>query len=56
MHESSFKLLEQSTASTEAKKRVLEKLDHAEEELKKTQQNTVSLSDPESRWMLNKKR
>lgn len=55
MHESSFKLLEQSTASPEAKNRVLEKLDHAEEELEKTQQNTVSLSDPESRWMLNKK-
>lgn len=35
--------------------RVLKKLDHAEKELEKTPQKTVSLTDPESRWMKNKK-
>ena len=34
---------------------VLKKLEHAENELKKTKQKTVSLTDPESRWMMNKK-
>jgi transposase len=34
---------------------VLKKLEHAENELKKTKQKTISLTDPECRWMMNKK-
>lgn len=52
---SSFRLLEQAVSSPEQKDKVLEQLNKAEEELKNTQQSTVSLSDPESRWMKNKK-
>jgi len=53
--ESSIKLLEQACDGKKEKERVLEKLARAEEELKKTPQETVSLIDPESRWMKNKK-
>jgi len=52
---SSIKLVEQAITCPEQKEQVLEKLDHAEAELKKTSQETVSLTDPESRWMKNKK-
>ena len=55
LRRSSFRLAEQACSSTQQKKEVLEKLDLAEKELKKTPQKTVSLSDPESRWMKNKK-
>lgn len=55
LHKSSVKLLEQACSSSQAKDRVLKKLDHAERELEKTPQKTVSLTDPESRWMKNKK-
>lgn len=55
LRRSSFKLVEQAIAGPKEKKQVLEKLDHAEGELKKTPQETVSLTDPESRWMKNKK-
>lgn len=55
MRRSSFKLLEQSISSQKQKDQVLKKLDKVEEELKKTLQKTVSLTDPESRWMENKK-
>lgn len=55
LRKTSFKLLEQAMDSKEGKNRVLAKLDLAEQELEKTKQKTVSLSDPESRWMLNKK-
>lgn len=41
--------------SLEATNRVLEKLDHCERELEKTPQQIVSLTDPESRWIKNKK-
>jgi hypothetical protein len=34
---------------------VLKKLEHTENELKKTKQKTISLTDPECRWMMNKK-
>jgi transposase len=52
---SSFKLLEEACSGPRGKQRVLEKLEHAEKELEKTPQQTVSLTDPESRWMKNKK-
>ena len=55
LHRSSVKLLEQACSSIQEKDRVLKKLDHAERELKKTPQKTVSLTDLESRWMMNKK-
>jgi transposase len=55
LRRSSFKLLEQSISSQKQKDQVLKKLDKVEEELKKTLQKTVSLTDPESRWMENKK-
>ncbi len=51
LRESSFRLVEQACASNQRKKEVLKKLDLAEKELEKTPQETVSLSDPESRWM-----
>jgi len=52
---SSFKLLEEAFSGPREKQRVLEKLEHAEKELGKTPQMTVGLTDPESRWMKNKK-
>ncbi len=55
LRKTSSKLLEQASQSPEQKKLVLKKLEHAENELKKTQQKTVSLTDPECRWMMNKK-
>ena len=55
LRSSSLKLLEQALGSLEGKSHVLEKLDHCERELEKTPQQTVSLTDPESRWMKNKK-
>ena len=55
LRKTSFKLLEQASQSAEQKSLVLKKLDHAENELKKTKQKTVSLTDPECRWMMNKK-
>ena len=55
LRKTSEKLLKQASQSPEQKKLVLKKLDHAEKELKKTKQKTVSLTDPESRWMMNKK-
>ena len=55
LRKTSSKLLEQASQSLEQKKLVLKKLEHAENELKKTKQKTISLTDPESRWMTNKK-
>ena len=55
LRKSSVKLLEQACSSEGQKNCVLKKLDHAERELEKTPQKTVSLTDPESRWMKNKK-
>ena len=55
LRKTSSKLLEQASQSPEQKKLVLKKLNHAEKELKKTKQKTISLTDPESRWMMNKK-
>ena len=55
LRKTSEKLLKQASTSPEQKKLVLKKLEHAEKELKKTKQKTVSLTDPESRWMKNKK-
>ncbi|MDH7518091.1 MAG: IS1182 family transposase [Candidatus Thermoplasmatota archaeon] len=55
LRKSSYKLLEQALANKKKKNIVSEKLDRAEEQLKKTAQETVSLTDPESRWMKNKK-
>ena len=52
---SSFKLLEEACTGPHGKQHVLEKLEHAEKELENTPQKTVSLTDPESRWMKNKK-
>ena len=55
LRKTSSKLLEQASQSPKQKKLVLKKLEHAENELKKTKQKTISLTDPESRWMMNKK-
>jgi transposase len=55
LRKTSSKLLEQASRSPEQKKLVLKKLEHAENELEKTKQKTISLTDPESRWMMNKK-
>src|SRR5664280_2333943 len=55
LRKTSFKLLEQASQSAEQKNLVLKKLEHAEKELKKTKQKTISLTDPECRWMMNKK-
>ena len=55
LRKTSEKLLEQARQSPEQKKLVLKKLEHAENELKKTKQKTISLTDPECRWMMNKK-
>jgi len=55
LRKSSTKLLKQACTNPEQKSLVLKKLDHAENELKKTKQKTISLTDPECRWMKNKK-
>ena len=55
LRKTSTKLLEQASQSPEQKDLVLKKLEHAEKELKKTKQKTISLTDPECRWMMNKK-
>ena len=55
LNKTSEKLLKQAIQSPEQKELVLKKLENVEKELKKTKQKTVSLTDPESRWMLNKK-
>ena len=55
LRKTSEKLLKQAHKGPEQKDQVLKKLDHTEKELKKTKQKTISLTDPESRWMMNKK-
>ena len=55
LRKTSEKLLKQASQSPEQKELVFKKLEKAENELKKTKQKTVSLTDPESRWMINKK-
>jgi transposase len=55
LRKTSEKLLEQAKQSPQQKDLVLKKLEHAENELKKTKQKTVSLTDLEYRWMMNKK-
>jgi transposase len=55
LRKSTIKLLEQACQGKKEKEQVLEKLALAEEELEKTPQKSVSLTDPESRWMKNKK-
>lgn len=55
LRKSSYNLLKQAITGEKDEKKVSRKLDLAEEQLKKTPQKTVSLTDPESRWMKNKK-
>ncbi|MEW6011158.1 MAG: hypothetical protein CIT03_07595 [Methanobacterium sp.] len=55
LRKSSYNLLKQAITGEKDEKKVSKKLDLAEEQLKKTPQKTVSLTDPESRWMKNKK-
>lgn len=55
LRKSSYNLLKQAVISKKQEKIVYKKLDLAEEQLKKTAQKTVSLTEPESRWMKNKK-
>lgn len=55
LRNTSAKLLKQACTGSKEKKAVLKKLERAEEELKNTQQETVSLTDPGARWMKNKK-
>ncbi|WP_409200292.1 IS1182 family transposase [Methanobrevibacter sp. DSM 116169] len=52
---SSKKLLKQAFKSKKDREKVLNKIEKLEKELEKTNQKTISLNDPESRWMLNKK-
>jgi len=55
LNKTSEKLLKQASQSPEQKELVLKKLEQTENELKKTKQKTISLTDPECRWMMNKK-
>jgi hypothetical protein len=55
LRQSSIKLLEQASAHPKKKEQVLKQMDQSEKELENTQQKTASLTDPESRWMKNKK-
>lgn len=55
LNSSSQKLLKEASKSKKSCEKVLNKIEKLEEELKKTNQKTISLNDPESRWMLNKK-
>jgi len=50
LRRSSFKLVEQAVSGPKEKEQVIEKLDRAERELKKTPQETAILTGPESRW------
>jgi TRAP-type C4-dicarboxylate transport system substrate-binding protein len=51
------KIIEQHALGDERdKEKVKKKLDKAEEELKESGQDVVSLTDPESRFMENKKK
>ena len=54
LHKAEHQIIRQGLKSENGKKHALKKLEHAKEELKKTDQNTVSLSDPESKWMMGK--
>lgn len=53
---SSKKLLKKAQKDKNSKNRVLNKINKIEEEFKKTKQKTININDPESRWMLNKKK
>lgn len=52
---SSKKLLKQAIKDKKSHEKVLNKISHLEDELKKSNQKTISVNDPETRWMLNKK-
>lgn len=54
LHKAEHQMIREGLKSEKGKKSALKKLEHAQEELKKTDQDTVSLSDPESKWMLGK--
>jgi len=50
------KIIEQHALGDELQKeQIIEKLDKAEEELNKSGQSSVSITDPEARFMKNKK-
>lgn len=52
---SSKKLLKQAQKSKKDSIKVLDKINTLKDELKKSNQKTISINDPETRWMLNKK-
>ncbi|MCC7561965.1 MAG: IS1182 family transposase [Methanobrevibacter arboriphilus] len=52
---SSKKLLKKADKNKKSKEKVLKKINHLKDELEKTNQKVISINDPETRWMLNKK-
>ena len=52
---SSKKLLKQAQKNKKSHERVLDKINRLEEEFEKSNQKTININDPETRWMLNKK-
>ncbi|WP_288267168.1 IS1182 family transposase [uncultured Methanobrevibacter sp.] len=55
LRRSSKKLLDQAKKDKKSAKKVLQKVEKIDSELKKTTNDVISINDPESRWMLNKK-
>ena len=55
LRSSSKNLLKQASQSEKGRKKVLNKIEKIEQELEKTPQKVLSVNDPETRWMKNKK-
>ena len=55
LRRSSKKLLEQAQKDKKSAKKILKKVEKIDTELQKTTNDVISINDPESRWMLNKK-
>lgn len=56
LRKSSIKLLNQAKNDKKSAKKILKKVEKIDTELQKTTNNVISINDPESRWMLNKKK
>ena len=52
---SSKKLLKQAQKDKKSREKFLDKINRLEDELEKSNQKTININDPETRWMLNKK-
>ena len=55
LRRSSKNLLNQAKKDKKSAKKILKKVNKIDTELKKTTNDVISINDPESRWMLNKK-